>query len=133
MARIAALFRSDIMAVVHQCSPIETMTMFSGAATTKRTVALLDKSSYPRTIELTLWGDRAESVLDMTIEHPVLVCKNVKVIRFSGRTSLTAAPMTQLVVNPDTADAREIKMWYNALDPNTVVTSSEASQSSKHM
>jgi replication factor A1 len=106
----------DLIGVVIHAKPWTTIATKNGD-TKKRAITLADTSA--RTVELTLWGDQAESFDDVLQSHGenlVLAVKGLRVSDFGGR-SLSALQSSEFEVNPDIPACANLKNWF-ATVPN---------------
>jgi replication factor A1 len=101
---------------VYAVKPLSNINTKSGNPLSKRSIELIDQSN--RSIELTLWGERAENFQE-PLDHPVLACKNVKVGDYGGK-NLSALSSSQIELNPDLPQAHDLRAWYDSLDPNSI-------------
>ncbi|CAK7352488.1 unnamed protein product [Dovyalis caffra] len=106
----------DIIGVVISVNPSVPILRKNGMETQRRILNLKDGSG--RTVELTLWGDfcnkegqKLQEMVDSG-SFPVLAVKAGKVSDFNGK-SLGTISSTQLFINPDIPEARDVKDWFD--------------------
>jgi replication factor A1 len=112
------LSHSDIIGIVQSYKPLSSIKTRAGNDLSKRSIEIIDSSN--RSIELTLWGERAENFVEAE-DHPVIACKSVKVGDFGGK-NLSVLSSSQVEFNPDLPKAHELRAWYDGLDPNSIST-----------
>jgi replication factor A1 len=101
----------DIIAVVTQVNPVGKIMTKNNKELTKRTVQVTDRTCL--SIELTFWGEQAEEYNEVKLSNnPVIIVKNCRVSDFGGRT-LSTTFQSQIFVNPDRAEAHELKAWFD--------------------
>ncbi|KZV31988.1 replication protein A 70 kDa DNA-binding subunit A-like [Dorcoceras hygrometricum] len=106
----------DVIGVVVAVNPSVPILRKNGMETQRRILNLKDQSG--RSVELTLWGDfcnREGQQLQEMVESglsPVLAVKAGKVSDFTGK-SIGTISATQLFVNPDFPEARNLRVWFD--------------------
>jgi replication factor A1 len=78
----------------------------------RREVILVDQTG--KSVAVTLWGDVAVHMgaeLE-TLSHPVVTISSVKVGDYNGL-SLSTITRSEIKVNPETAEARKLRTWYD--------------------
>jgi replication factor A1 len=106
----------DVIGVVTSVNPTTPIQKKNGMETQKRSIILKDMSG--RSVEVTMWGDfcnREGSQLQQMVEsgaYPVLAVKTGKVNDYSGK-SVGTIPSSQLLINPDLAEAHSLKQWFD--------------------
>ncbi|XP_074305633.1 replication protein A 70 kDa DNA-binding subunit C-like, partial [Silene latifolia] len=106
----------DVIGVVTAISPTATIMKKDGTETQKRSLQLRDMSG--RSVEFTMWGNFCNSEGQMlqnlydSGNFPVLALKAVKVVEFNGKL-LGSTSSSQLFIEPDIPEAREIKLWFD--------------------
>ncbi|KAK1438236.1 hypothetical protein QVD17_04042 [Tagetes erecta] len=115
----------DIIGVVYSIKPSSTITTKKGTETQKRTLSLKDMSE--RSVEVTLWGNfcskgqTLQNMCDSGI-FPVLAIKATRVSEFNGK-SVGTISTSQLFIEPDLPETRELKTWYDNVGKNTPTVS----------
>ena len=102
----------DIAGIVTNVGEVGLVTIKStGKETPRRTVTVVDDSQC--SIELTIWGDRAERLGEelKTCQNPVVFVKGCRVGDFNTR-SLSTAPSSQVEIDPDHPRSFELKAWW---------------------
>jgi len=98
----------DACGVCHKASEISNITVKStGTELKKREIHIVDTSN--TSVAVTLWGDQAERFDGST--NPVVVIKGAVVNDFNG-VSLSVGRQSTLQVNPDLAEAHQMKGWW---------------------
>ncbi|CAG8447335.1 5391_t:CDS:10 [Acaulospora morrowiae] len=101
----------DIIGIVKTCHELQSITTkATQKSINKRELDIVDKSGF--TVRLTLWGQQAEN-FKMSESPVVIVCKNVKVGDYQGR-SLSAYTGTTLLLDPDIPEAKDMRDWYKS-------------------
>ncbi|PAN08541.1 hypothetical protein PAHAL_1G419000 [Panicum hallii] len=106
----------DVIGVVTSVNPSTTIQRKNGMETQKRTITLKDMSC--RSVEVTMWGDfcnREGLQLQEMVEcgaFPVLAVKAGRVNDYSGK-SVGTISSTQLLINPDLAEAHSLRQWFD--------------------
>ncbi|XP_074270251.1 replication protein A 70 kDa DNA-binding subunit A-like isoform X2 [Silene latifolia] len=106
----------DVIGVVTSISPTATIMKKNGTETQKRSLQLRDKSG--RSVEFTMWGNFCNSegqILQNLCDSgnfPVLALKAVRVSEFNGK-ALGSISSSQIYIEPDNPEARELKLWFN--------------------
>jgi hypothetical protein len=72
---------SDVLAVVHKVSDVQSITTKQGKPLSKRELTLADRSGY--ICQLTLWGKQAEQWNHP--DHPIVAFKGLRVGEFGGK------------------------------------------------
>eukprot|EP00698_Gefionella_okellyi_P002906 TRINITY_DN1275_c0_g4_i1.p1 TRINITY_DN1275_c0_g4~~TRINITY_DN1275_c0_g4_i1.p1 ORF type:complete len:615 (-),score=148.99 TRINITY_DN1275_c0_g4_i1:1303-3147(-) len=106
----------DILAVVVTVKPVDTIVAKATMQTIlKREVTITDQDR--KTVVLTLWNKNAQNSqwdeLLQSGEHPVIAIKSAKLGEFGGR-SLSTYSGSDLQINPDLPEARELAAWYGS-------------------
>ncbi|KAL5770942.1 hypothetical protein ACOSP7_015096 [Xanthoceras sorbifolium] len=106
----------DVIGIVISVNPSVPILRKNGMETQRRILNLKDKSG--RSIELTLWGEfcnkegqKLQEMVDVGI-FPVLAVKAGKVNEFSGK-SIGTISSTQLFINPDFPEGRDLQEWFD--------------------
>ncbi|CAI6006041.1 unnamed protein product [Closterium sp. NIES-65] len=108
---------ADVVGVVVSVGASSSIMRRNGTETMKRTCMIRDQSG--RQTELTMWGGFCSAEgqqLQELVEagqHPVLAIKAGRVSDFSGK-SLGTISSTQLAINPDIPQAKELAAWYTS-------------------
>lgn len=102
----------DVIGVVSAVQPLsKIVSKTTQKELTKRTITLSDRTL--TSIELTLWGDSAEQYNEQALaNNPILAVKAAKVSDFGGRT-LACTFQSAIFLNPDRADAHELRAWFD--------------------
>ncbi|KAJ0090606.1 hypothetical protein Patl1_13552 [Pistacia atlantica] len=106
----------DVIGIVISVNPSVPILRKNGMETQRRILNLKDRSG--RSIELTLWGDfcsKEGQKLQETVDvgfFPVLAVKAGKVNDFSGK-SIGTISSTQLFINPEFPEARDLREWFD--------------------
>lgn len=102
----------DVIGVLVGVQPLTNITSKAGQELRKRALTLVDKTLCQ--VEVTLWGDQAEKYDEVTLgAYSVVAIKACKVSDFGGR-SLSSSFQSQLFLNPDHAEAHQLRAWYDA-------------------
>ncbi|KAJ1253722.1 hypothetical protein BS78_04G294900 [Paspalum vaginatum] len=107
----------DVIGVVTAVNPSTTIQRKNGMETQKRTISLKDMSG--RSVEVTMWGDLCNreglQLQEMVVcgTFPVLALKAGKVNDYSGK-SVGTISSSQLLINPDLAEAHSLKQWFDS-------------------
>lgn len=100
----------DVLGIVKDVSELSSIvSRTTGMTLSKRTIVLTDETL--KTIRLTLWKDNAENLIASAEGNPILLCKGVRRGDFNG-ISLDATTQSCFEVNPDIAEAHELRGWY---------------------
>ncbi|XP_031288032.1 replication protein A 70 kDa DNA-binding subunit A [Pistacia vera] len=106
----------DVIGIVISVNPSVPILRKNGMETQRRILNLKDRSG--RSIELTLWGDfcskdgqKLQEMVDVGF-FPVLAVKAGKVNDFSGK-SIGTISSTQLFINPEFPEARDLREWFD--------------------
>lgn len=83
----------------------------TGMPVSKREIKLIDETGC--SVALTIWGERARSVLTNEGVHPVLLVKAAKRGDFNG-ISLSTTPASHVEVNPNIREAFELRGWFDS-------------------
>ncbi|KAJ1698689.1 hypothetical protein LUZ63_007201 [Rhynchospora breviuscula] len=116
----------DLIGVVTAANPSVPVLRKNGMETQRRIVYLKDMSG--RSVELTLWGEfcnREGQDLQVAVDSgafPVVAVKAAKVNDFSGK-SVGTVSSTQLFINPDLPETRNLREWFNNGGKETATTS----------
>ncbi|EME26268.1 Replication factor A protein 1 [Galdieria sulphuraria] len=117
----------DVLGIVKDVSELSSVvSRTTGITLAKRTVVLMDDSL--KTIRLTLWKDIAENLLHSSEGNPILLCKGVRRGDFNG-ISLDATVQSCFEVNPDIAEAHELRGWYETTGKHQETSSLEGATS----
>ncbi|CAI0441900.1 unnamed protein product [Linum tenue] len=112
----------DIIGIVSSVSPATSIMRKNGTETQKRSIQLKDMSG--RSVELTLWGNfcgaEGQELQNMCEagHFPVLAVKSGRVNDFSGKAVGTIST-SQLLIEPDFAEAQNLKQWFDRDGKNT--------------
>ncbi|XP_049850988.1 replication protein A 70 kDa DNA-binding subunit-like [Schistocerca gregaria] len=104
----------DVIGVLASAKPVTVLQTKRGD-TPKRSLELIDDTN--RSIELTLWGDRALTFDDVLSQHgqnPVIAVKGARVSLFGGK-SLSSNNSSEFEINPDIPRTKQLRLWYNSL------------------
>ncbi|KAJ3699164.1 hypothetical protein LUZ61_002869 [Rhynchospora tenuis] len=116
----------DLIGIVTAANPSVPILRKNGMETQRRILYLKDMSG--RSVELTLWGEfcnREGQDLQVAIDSgafPVVAVKAAKVSDFSGK-SVGTVSSTQLFINPDLPETRNLREWFNNGGKETAATS----------
>ncbi|KAJ9538476.1 hypothetical protein OSB04_031209 [Centaurea solstitialis] len=106
----------DIIGVVISVNPSVPILRKNGMETQRRILSLKDQSG--KSVELTLWGEfcnregqKLQEMVDSGVS-PVLAVKAGKVNDFTGK-SIGTVSSTQLFINPDSAEAKNLRSWFD--------------------
>lgn len=72
----------DILGLVYHVENLKTIAR-NGMDVPKRTISLLDQSGMG--VDLTIWGERAETMQESSIKDQILACKSVRLSDWNGR------------------------------------------------
>eukprot|EP00743_Colponemidia_sp_Colp-15_P012089 GILK01013646.1.p1 GENE.GILK01013646.1~~GILK01013646.1.p1 ORF type:complete len:644 (+),score=126.93 GILK01013646.1:77-2008(+) len=101
----------DIIGVVHAYTAVSSiMIKSSQQERLRRTVTLLDQSR--SSIELTIWGDKAQSLESSLENHPIFAIKGARVTDYNGR-SLSTINSSYIELNPDLPESIQLRAWYD--------------------
>eukprot|EP00742_Colponemidia_sp_Colp-10_P012309 GILJ01013801.1.p1 GENE.GILJ01013801.1~~GILJ01013801.1.p1 ORF type:complete len:633 (-),score=108.41 GILJ01013801.1:50-1948(-) len=101
----------DIIGVVHAFTAVSSiMIKSSQQERLRRTVTLLDQSR--SSIELTIWGDKAQSLESSLDNHPIFAIKGARVTDYNGR-SLSTINSSYIELNPDLSESIQLRAWYD--------------------
>ncbi|RID45148.1 hypothetical protein BRARA_I01893 [Brassica rapa] len=105
----------DLIGIVLSISPTGLIMRKSGTEVQKKALRLMDISG--RSVEVTMWGNfcnvegqRLQSLCDSGA-FPVLAVKAGRVSEFNGK-QVSTIGSSQLYVEPDFPEAREVREWY---------------------
>ncbi|XP_056844966.1 replication protein A 70 kDa DNA-binding subunit C isoform X2 [Raphanus sativus] len=105
----------DVIGIVSSISPTGSIMRKNGTEAQKRALQLKDMSG--RSVEVTMWGnfcnaegERLQSLCDSGL-FPVLAVKAGRISEFNGK-QVSTIGSSQLVVEPDLPEARELRAWY---------------------
>ncbi|KAJ0242576.1 Replication protein A 70 kDa DNA-binding subunit C [Hirschfeldia incana] len=105
----------DVIGIVFSISPTGSIMRKNGTEAQKRALQLKDMSG--RSVEVTMWGNfcnaegqRLQSLCDSGV-FPVLAVKAGKISEFNGK-QVSTIGSSQLVVEPDLPEARELRAWF---------------------
>ncbi|KAI3812507.1 hypothetical protein L1987_17217 [Smallanthus sonchifolius] len=116
----------DIIGVVYSIKPSSSITRKNNTETQKRNLSLKDMSG--RSVEVTLWGNfctkEGQTLQNMCDSgtFPVMAMKSARVSEFNGK-SVGTISTSQLFIEPDFTEARELKTWYDSVGKNTPTVS----------
>ncbi|CAH8390278.1 unnamed protein product [Eruca vesicaria subsp. sativa] len=106
---------TDVIGIVSSISPTGSIMRKNGTEAQKRALQLKDMSG--RSVEVTMWGNfcnaegqRLQSLCDSGV-FPVLAVKAGRISEFNGK-QVSTIGSSQLVVEPDLPEARELRAWY---------------------
>eukprot|EP01125_Pyxidicula_operculata_P004120 TRINITY_DN1598_c0_g1_i2.p1 TRINITY_DN1598_c0_g1~~TRINITY_DN1598_c0_g1_i2.p1 ORF type:complete len:321 (-),score=76.27 TRINITY_DN1598_c0_g1_i2:253-1185(-) len=94
-----------IISVVNKPTSINTK---DNRSLNKRTISIVDSTK--RSVDVTLWGDRATN-FDGEV-GVALALKNVKVNEYQGNKTLSATSNTLIELNPDSEPAKKLGAWW---------------------
>ncbi|KAJ3695569.1 hypothetical protein LUZ60_000946 [Juncus effusus] len=125
----------DLVGIVTVVNPSVTILRKNGMETQKRVINLKDNSN--KSVELTLWGEfcnREGRDLQLAVDSatfPVVAIKAGKVSDFNGK-SVGTIHSTQIFINPDLSETRDLKSWFENQGKNmeTVSISKDGNLSS---
>ncbi|XP_076916678.1 replication protein A 70 kDa DNA-binding subunit A-like [Bidens hawaiensis] len=112
----------DIIGVVYSIKPSSSIMKKNNTETLKQTLCLKDTSG--RSVEVTLWGNfcnkEGQTLQNMCDSgtFPVLAIKAARVGEFNGKNVGTIST-SQLFIEPDFPEGRELKTWYDNVGKNT--------------
>ncbi|KAF6146276.1 hypothetical protein GIB67_011748 [Kingdonia uniflora] len=116
----------DVIGVVSSINLTTSITKKDGTETLKRTLQLKDMSG--KSVEITLWGNlcnsegqQLQNIRDSGVS-PVLALKAGRVSDFNGK-SVGSLATSQIIINPDIPEARELKEWFEMEGKNTPTVS----------
>ncbi|KAL0692969.1 hypothetical protein Bca4012_060149 [Brassica carinata] len=105
----------DVIGIVSSVSPTGSIMRKNGTEAQKRALQLKDMSG--RSVEVTMWGNfcnaegqRLQCLCDSGV-FPVLAVKAGRISEFNGK-QVSTIGSSQLVVEPDLPEARELRAWY---------------------
>ncbi|KMV65211.1 replication factor A protein 1 [Encephalitozoon cuniculi EcunIII-L] len=106
----------DTIGVVKEVyAPSTVMVRSTQSELLKRDAVLVDDGG---SVRLTLWGPKAELEIESGM---VLALKSIKVSEFNG-ISISTTGGSQVVTNPDIAEAHELAGWYQSIGKDMQVT-----------
>ncbi|KAL4248854.1 replication factor A protein 1 family protein [Abortiporus biennis] len=99
---------SDVIAIVTDTSSTEVT--LAGRKTQKRELTITDRSHSDVTVAI--WGMRGQQYATIS-DNPTIILRDIRIGPvYQGVRSLTATNNTHIEVNPDTAEAHELKQWF---------------------
>ncbi|ESQ31830.1 hypothetical protein EUTSA_v10003822mg [Eutrema salsugineum] len=115
----------DLIGVVQSVSPtISIRRRTDNEMIPKRDITLADESK--KTVVVSLWNDLAtgigQELLDMADKSPVIAIKSLKVGDFQG-VSLSTISRSNVVINPESPEAKKLKSWYDSEGKETSMSS----------
>ncbi|CDY23091.1 BnaC07g30960D [Brassica napus] len=115
----------DIIGVVQSVSPTMSIRRRTdNEMIPKRDITLADESK--KTVVVSLWNNLATSIgqelLDMADKSPVIAIKSLKVGDFQG-VSLSTISRSNVVINPESPEAKKLKSWYDSEGKETSMSS----------
>ena len=100
----------DVAGVVYNASDVSRIVIKStGQEKARRVLTIADDSCTG--VDVTIWGERAESTSADYANHPIVFFKNCKVGDFGGR-SLSLVSNSTIEFNPDHARTSELRNWW---------------------
>lgn len=101
----------DVIGIVESISELKEFTsQKTGKEFKKRSINIVDHSNHEKVcVEITLWNKDAERE-DINV-NDVLAVKSCRRSDFSG-VSLSAIPVTKIIINPEIPQAKELRKWY---------------------
>ncbi|CAA7033831.1 unnamed protein product [Microthlaspi erraticum] len=112
---------TDLIGIVSSISPTGTIMRKNGTEAQKRALQLKDMSG--RSVEVTMWGNfcsaegqRLQSLCDSGV-FPVLAVKAGRISEFNGK-QVSTIGSSQLFIEPDLPEARELREWYERVGRN---------------
>lgn len=103
----------DIIGVVKTAADVmQITTKATNRQVSKRELSVVDRSE--TSVNVTLWGDQAESFEKHVNSSPVIAVKGAKVSDFGGR-SLSVLNSSLFNVNPDIEEAHLLRGWYDQI------------------
>ncbi|KAL0693371.1 hypothetical protein Bca4012_060551 [Brassica carinata] len=109
----------DLIGIVLSISPSGLIMRRNGTEAQKKALQLMDMSG--RSVEVTMWGNfcnaegqRLQSLCDSGA-FPVLAVKAGRISEFNGK-QVSTIGSSQLYVEPDFPEAREVREWYKRED-----------------
>eukprot|EP00892_Ulva_mutabilis_P012722 jgi/Ulvmu1/9822/UM056_0063.1 len=106
----------DVIAVLDSCQDLGLIQRRDGSEGKKRSLVVRDDSS--RSIEVTLWGEKAESPGAALFEaarsnqHPVLVIKSARIGEFNGKNLSTVGSSMILIDDVNVPGVPEMQRWF---------------------
>ncbi|VVB17558.1 unnamed protein product [Arabis nemorensis] len=115
----------DLIGVVQSVSPTMSIRRKTdNEMIPKRDITLADESK--KTVVVSLWNDLAtgigQELLDMADKSPVIAIKSLKVGDFQG-VSLSTISRSNVVINPESPEAKKLKSWYDSEGKETSMSS----------
>ncbi|KFK31567.1 hypothetical protein AALP_AA6G128800 [Arabis alpina] len=106
---------TDVIGIVSSISPTATIMKKNLTETQKRALQLKDMSG--RSVEVTMWGNfcnaegqRLQNLCDSGVS-PVVALKGGRISEFNGK-QVSTIGSSQLIIEPDFPEARELREWY---------------------
>ena len=72
----------DLVGIVHTVDPVGSCQLRSGQVKDKRMISICDESGF--FIQACFWAEQAHA-FDNLSDHPVVACKNIRVVEYGGR------------------------------------------------
>ncbi|CAN7080691.1 unnamed protein product [Brassica oleracea var. botrytis] len=115
----------DLIGVVQSVSPTMSIRRRTdNEMIPKRDITLADESK--KTVVVSLWNNLAtgigQELLDMADKSPVIAIKSLKVGDFQG-VSLSTISGSNVVINPESPEAKKLKSWYDSEGKETSMSS----------
>ncbi|KAL0890497.1 hypothetical protein Bca101_014480 [Brassica carinata] len=115
----------DLIGVVQSVSPTMSIRRRTdNEMIPKRDITLADESK--KTVVVSLWNNLAtgigQELLDMADKSPVIAIKSLKVGDFQG-VSLSTISRSNVVINPESLEAKKLKSWYDSEGKETSMSS----------
>ncbi|CAH8305494.1 unnamed protein product [Eruca vesicaria subsp. sativa] len=115
----------DLIGVVQSVSPTMSIRRRTdNEMISKRDITLADESK--KTVVVSLWNDLAtgigQELLDMADQSPVIAIKSLKVGDYQG-VSLSTIRRSNVVINPESPEAKKLKSWYDSEGKETSMSS----------
>ncbi|ESQ39667.1 hypothetical protein EUTSA_v10000781mg [Eutrema salsugineum] len=117
---------TDLIGIVSSISPTGSIMRKNGTEAQKRALQLKDMSG--RSVEVTMWGNfcnaegqKLQNLCDSGV-FPVLAVKAGRISEFNGK-QVSTIGSSQLFIEPDLPEARELREWYEREGRNAPCTS----------
>eukprot|EP01127_Copromyxa_protea_P001929 TRINITY_DN11830_c0_g1_i1.p1 TRINITY_DN11830_c0_g1~~TRINITY_DN11830_c0_g1_i1.p1 ORF type:complete len:455 (-),score=75.70 TRINITY_DN11830_c0_g1_i1:51-1415(-) len=109
----------DVFGVISSCSDVSTLTSKKdGRTLLKRSLHIVDKSN--RSVEMTLWGDKAENFEGKVGD--VIALKNARIGEYMNAKNLSAVNSTQIDLNPQGLEGTQILAQWFAENSDSLVS-----------
>ena len=109
----------DICGIVQSDSGLKELTSKAGKELKKRDLTIVDDSG--SSINVTLWGEKAEMDADSFANNPTVLFKGTRLSDYGGR-SISTTFSTVMMLNSDLPEATNLKAWWESQGSTQVFT-----------